>query len=124
MPEALTIGVHRERGYTIVTPAGEIDIATVTRLRECLFKLASDGHPLIADLGHRRLHRLRGARRAGRRGQADRRVRRQPVSGLRPAEDPPAVPADRAGPPPTPGPHTRRSPASPGGGPDHSPLAS
>ena len=36
MGEALTIGVRRERGCAIVSVAGEIDIATVTRLRERL----------------------------------------------------------------------------------------
>jgi anti-sigma B factor antagonist len=50
MGEALTIGVRCERGYTIVTAAGEIDIATVTRLRERLFELAANGRPLVVDL--------------------------------------------------------------------------
>jgi anti-anti-sigma factor len=49
MDEALTIGVRRERGCAIVTVAGEIDIATVTRLRERLFELAPSG-PMVADL--------------------------------------------------------------------------
>jgi anti-sigma B factor antagonist len=48
--EVLTIGVRRERGYTIVTAAGEIDIASVTRLRERLFEVAAHGRPLVADL--------------------------------------------------------------------------
>ena len=50
MGEALTIGARHERGYAIVTVAGEIDIATVTRLRERLFELAASGRPLVADL--------------------------------------------------------------------------
>jgi anti-sigma B factor antagonist len=50
MGEALTIGVRHERGCAIVTVAGEIDIATVTRLRERLFELAARGRPLVADL--------------------------------------------------------------------------
>ena len=50
MAEALTIRVRRERDCPIVTVAGEIDIATVTRLRERLFELAAGGRPLIADL--------------------------------------------------------------------------
>jgi anti-sigma B factor antagonist len=50
MGEALTIGVRCERGYTIVTAAGEIDIATVTRLQERLVELAANGRPLVADL--------------------------------------------------------------------------
>jgi anti-sigma B factor antagonist len=50
MGEALTIQVRRERGYAIMAASGEIDIATVTRLRGCLFELALGGRPLIADL--------------------------------------------------------------------------
>ena len=50
MGAALTIGARHERGYAIVTVAGEIDIATVTRLRERLFELAASGRPLLADL--------------------------------------------------------------------------
>ena len=48
--DSLTIGVRHEPGYVIITVAGEIDIFTVTRLREELFTLAADGRPLIADL--------------------------------------------------------------------------
>ena len=40
MGEALTIQVRREQGYAIVAVAGEVDIATVTQLRESLFQLA------------------------------------------------------------------------------------
>lgn len=50
MDEALTIEVRREQGYAIVTVAGEIDISTVTRLRECLFEMAASGVPLVVDL--------------------------------------------------------------------------
>ena len=50
MGEALTIGVRREQGYAVVTVAGEVDIATVTRLRESVFELAASGRPLIVDL--------------------------------------------------------------------------
>jgi anti-anti-sigma factor len=50
MGEALTIEAWHERGYPIVTAAGEIDIATVTRLREGLVELAATGCPLVADL--------------------------------------------------------------------------
>lgn len=50
MSEALTIGVRTERGYAIVTAAGEIDIATVTGLRQRLFELAATGGPLVIDL--------------------------------------------------------------------------
>jgi anti-anti-sigma factor len=46
----LTIGVRREAGHVLVTVAGELDIATVPRLREQLFALAAGGRPLIADL--------------------------------------------------------------------------
>ena len=50
MGEALTIEARHERGYPIVTVAGEIDIATAARLRERLFELAASGRPLVADL--------------------------------------------------------------------------
>ncbi len=50
MGEALTIGIGRERGYAIVTLAGEIDIATVTGLRERLSGLAASGDPLVVCL--------------------------------------------------------------------------
>jgi anti-sigma B factor antagonist len=50
MGEALTIGARYDRGYPIVTVAGEIDIATATRLRERLVELAAVGRPLVADL--------------------------------------------------------------------------
>ena len=50
MSEALTISTRHERGYEIVTAAGEIDIATVTRLRARLSELAASGCPLVADL--------------------------------------------------------------------------
>ena len=50
MGEALTIRVRREQGYEIVAVAGEVDIATVTRLRERLFELAASGRPLVVDL--------------------------------------------------------------------------
>ena len=50
MGEALTIWVRRDRGYAIVAVAGEVDIATVTRLRERLFELAASGRTLVVDL--------------------------------------------------------------------------
>ena len=50
MGEALTIEARHERGYPVVTVAGEIDIATAARLRERLFELADGGRPLVADL--------------------------------------------------------------------------
>ena len=50
MGEALVIEARQERGCAIVTAAGEIDIATATRLRERLFELAAGGRPLVADL--------------------------------------------------------------------------
>ncbi len=50
MGEALTIEARQERGYPIVTVAGEIDIATAIRLRERLLELTADGRPLVADL--------------------------------------------------------------------------
>ena len=50
MDDALAITVRRERGYVIVAVAGEIDISTVTGLRERLFELAACGQSLIVDL--------------------------------------------------------------------------
>jgi len=50
MGEALTIRVRREQGYAVVAVAGEVDIATVTRLRERLFELAASGRALVVDL--------------------------------------------------------------------------
>jgi anti-sigma B factor antagonist len=50
MGEALTIEVRHELGCTIATVVGEIDLATVTRLRDRLFELAASGQPLVADL--------------------------------------------------------------------------
>jgi len=50
MGDALTIGVRSERDRAIATVAGEIDIFTVTRLRERLFELAASGVPLVVDL--------------------------------------------------------------------------
>jgi anti-sigma B factor antagonist len=50
MAKALTIRTRREPGYVVVTVAGEVDIATVARLRERLSALAAGGVPLVADL--------------------------------------------------------------------------
>jgi len=50
MGDPLTIEVRHEQDYVIVTAAGEIDISTVTRMRDCLFELAASGRPLVADL--------------------------------------------------------------------------
>ena len=50
MNEALTVKVRHEQGCAIVTAAGEIDISTVTLLRDYLFEVAVSGAPLIVDL--------------------------------------------------------------------------
>jgi anti-sigma B factor antagonist len=50
MGKALTVQARREPGYVVVTVAGEVDIATVGRLRERLSALAVGGLPLVADL--------------------------------------------------------------------------
>ena len=50
MGDLLTIEVRHEQDYAIVTAAGEIDISTVTLLRECLFEVAVSGAPLVVDL--------------------------------------------------------------------------
>ena len=51
MDEALTIEVRHDHDHAIVTAAGEIDISTVTQLRERLFEIAASGRPLVVDLG-------------------------------------------------------------------------
>ena len=50
MGDALTITVRSERGVVIAAVTGEIDISTVSRLRERLFELADSGGTLIVDL--------------------------------------------------------------------------
>jgi anti-sigma B factor antagonist len=50
MDGALAVEVRRERGYAVVTLAGELDIISVAGLREELFALAASGRPLVADL--------------------------------------------------------------------------
>ena len=50
MGEALTIAVRHEQDCVIVTAAGEIDISTVTPLRDRLFEVAASGAPLVVDL--------------------------------------------------------------------------
>ena len=50
MAKALSIRARRKPGYVIVAVAGEVDIATVSRLRERLSVLAAQGVPLVADL--------------------------------------------------------------------------
>jgi anti-sigma B factor antagonist len=50
MDGELAITIRREGGVVIVAVTGEIDISTVTRLRECLLELAGSGGTLIVDL--------------------------------------------------------------------------
>lgn len=50
MGDPLTIEVRSERGHAIATVAGEIDISTVTRLRERLFDLAASSRHVVIDL--------------------------------------------------------------------------
>lgn len=50
MGNALNITVRRERGVVIAAVTGELDVSTVTRLRERLFKLADGGRTVIVDL--------------------------------------------------------------------------
>ena len=50
MGQALIIEVRHEQSCAIVSAAGEIDISTVTLLRDCLFEVAVSGAPLIVDL--------------------------------------------------------------------------
>jgi anti-sigma B factor antagonist len=50
MARVMTIRARREPGYVVATVVGEVDIATVARLRERLSALAVSGVPLVADL--------------------------------------------------------------------------
>src|SRR6202040_1779029 len=50
MAKVMTIRARREPGYVVVTGVGEVDIATVGRLRERLSALAASGVPPVADL--------------------------------------------------------------------------
>ena len=50
MGNPLTVEVRHDQDYVIVTAVGEIDISTVSPMRECLFDLAASGRPLVADL--------------------------------------------------------------------------
>ena len=50
MSDALTVTVRRESGVVIAAVTGDIDISTVSQLRECLFELADSGQTLIVDL--------------------------------------------------------------------------
>jgi anti-sigma B factor antagonist len=50
MADALDFTVRRERGVVIAAVTGDVDIFTVPRLRESLFKLADSGRTLIVDL--------------------------------------------------------------------------
>src|SRR4249920_3495094 len=92
MNAGLTIRVRREPGCAIVTVAGEIDIATVARLRQRLNALADSGRPVIADLDQVGFHGRLGTRRDRRRIPARHRAREQLPGGLRPPPDPPVVP--------------------------------
>jgi anti-sigma B factor antagonist len=46
----LAVQVTREPGYTIVTVAGELDIAAAPELRECLVPLLAERGTLVIDL--------------------------------------------------------------------------
>jgi len=50
MGDALDITVRGERGVVIAAVTGDVDIATVAQLRDCLFELADSGETLIVDL--------------------------------------------------------------------------
>jgi anti-sigma B factor antagonist len=50
MDEALTIEVRHEQGCTIMSAAGEIEVSTLSALRERLFDVAASGARLVVDL--------------------------------------------------------------------------
>jgi len=64
--KALTVRVQHEPGYVLIIVAGEIDIATVTRLEEELAALAASAKPLVADLEEVRFIDASGLRALGR----------------------------------------------------------
>ena len=84
MGEALTIRVRREQGYAIVAVAGEVDIATVARLRERLFELAASGRTLVVDLDQVSFIDSAGLAALAGEAPACRRARGQPAVCTRP----------------------------------------
>ncbi|MGH3152807.1 MAG: STAS domain-containing protein [Streptosporangiaceae bacterium] len=50
MAGEVTITVRSERGVVVAAVTGDIDISTVTQVRERLSELADSGQPLIVDL--------------------------------------------------------------------------
>jgi anti-sigma B factor antagonist len=50
MSDALSVTVRSERGVVIAEVSGDIDLSTVSALRERLFEPAGSGQPLIIDL--------------------------------------------------------------------------
>jgi anti-sigma B factor antagonist len=50
MAETLVIRVRHRPGHVLVTVAGEVDIATVAKLRQCLAESAAGGLPVIMEL--------------------------------------------------------------------------
>lgn len=73
MGDALDITVRRERGVVIAAVTGDVDITTVTRLRERLFGLADGARTLMVDLNRVTFIDSAGLGGAGGRG---------PVSGV------------------------------------------
>jgi anti-sigma B factor antagonist len=50
MDDMLVVQVRLQPGYTVITVAGEVDIATAPQLGHHLAALAGSGRPVIADL--------------------------------------------------------------------------
>jgi len=50
MDDMMVVQVRLQGGYTVITVAGEVDIATAPRLGHHLTALAGSGRPVIADL--------------------------------------------------------------------------
>ncbi len=50
MDDMMVVQVRLQGGYTVITVAGEVDIATAPRLGHHLAALAGSGRPVIADL--------------------------------------------------------------------------
>jgi anti-anti-sigma factor len=50
MDERLSVSVRREDGSAIVTVSGDLDLSTVSLLRDPLYELTDEGGPVIVDL--------------------------------------------------------------------------
>jgi anti-sigma B factor antagonist len=50
MADELSVTVHHEDGSAVVTVSGEVDLSSVSQLRDRLYELVDSGEPVIVDL--------------------------------------------------------------------------